>query len=250
MAIQDMDHHEALFKLLGGTDETVFNAIAALIEAGKDIRTIGDAALTAHAATLHLPVPRYPAFTPGVVGVTYNGNGLVGTTTRTTGTAIDRLVVGGPLYSGATGVTLDMFDANIVTQGTAGAVYRAGVWVVDNQDNPFIFTLGVQWATLLKDAGTMDVTTTGVKTVTPAQPAIVPANTWFVVGGVSQVAVCQPTIGMAASIFSPMGQANATAGLTGVESWLAQNGVTGALANFVPGVYNNVGHGVGFRRSA
>lgn len=249
MAIQDMDHHEALFKLLGGTDESVFNAIAALIEAGKDMRTIGDSALTAHTATAHSPVPLYPLFTPAAVGAIYNGNGPNGTTTRTTGTTLNTLVAGGPLHSGATGVTLDQFDCNIVTIGTAGAVYRAGVWIIDNQDNPFSWQAATQWATLLRDVGTMDAATAGVTTVVPGTPVVVPANTWFVVGGVSQVAVSQPTIGMASSMWSPMGQSLASAGLVGTNSWLQQTGVSGALANLIPTANINIGHGVGFRRS-
>lgn len=150
---------------------------------------------------------------------------------------------------------MDLFDLNVVTQGTAGAIYRAGVWVIDDQERPFRWVAATQYATLLAEVlqGGLpfDVTTVGAKTRTPAAPIVVPPETWFIVGGVSQVAVCQPTIGMAAARFSPHGALAGTTGLVGVETWVKQMNVSGALGNLVAdAVQANIGHGIGFRRSA
>lgn len=41
MPIQDMDQHEALWRLMGAGDEEVFSDIVDDIDAGKNIRTIG-----------------------------------------------------------------------------------------------------------------------------------------------------------------------------------------------------------------
>lgn len=140
---------------------------------------------------------------------------------------------------------------NIVTAGAAGAVYRMGIWLVDNTDNPFAVVVGQQYASLLSDFGTVDATTTGDKLITPAAAVVVPVGRWFVLGGVSQVAVAQPTIGLGGPVFNPMGQAGTATGVSGTGAWLSQGGVTGVLGNFVPtGLGMNIGHGVGFRRSA
>lgn len=251
MTIQNMDHHEAIWRLLGAGDETVFDAIVAKIMAGKTLLNVGDSDLLAHIATQHMPLPRYPLYTPSTVGAHYNGNGPTGTGNRTTGTALNTLIIGSPLFSGASGITIDQLNVNIVTAGTAGAVYRMGLWIIDNQSNPFGYVAGSQYASLFTGGDvTVDATTTGVKT--SAVSLVIPANTWFVVGGVSQVAVCQPTIGATASVWSPHGQALVTSAVAGVESFLQQQTVSGALGPFVPNVTTpniNIGHGTGFRRS-
>ncbi len=198
------------------------------------------------------PQLKHPQYTPLAIGQKYNGNGCTGVATRTTGTALNVLIIGGPLFSGDIGVTLDLFDVNIVTAGAAGAVYRMGVWIIDNQVNPFAWALNVQWATLLIDLGTVSATTVGIKSISPAPAVVIPPNTWFAVGGVSQVAVCQPTIGASAGRFNPMGQGNATSGLVSTEGWNNKSNVPDVLVNLTQDVVqlNNIGHGVGFRRSA
>ena len=200
-------------------------------------------------AVSQLSALRYPAFTPASLGQVYNGNGYACSANRTTGSILDQLIAGTPLFSGAAGITIDRFDAHIATLGSAGAVYRMGVWTVDDQTNPFKMVVATKYGTLLKDAGTVDATSIGAKLLTPAQVTVIPANVWFVVGGVPQIAISQPTIGNGASAFSPMGQSNALTGVSSTLAWLVQTGVSGNLGDLVPTGLINIGHACGFRRS-
>jgi hypothetical protein len=187
-------------------------------------------------------------FIPAVVGASYSGESFAGTT-RTTGQTYQQLVVA-PLYSGSTAITIDLLSVNVAT-AVASAVYRMGLWTVTNQANPFAWA-AAKWADLLLDAGTVDCSTTGNKTLTISQ--VIPANTWFAIGGVQQGASgAAQTVGSTPGIgaFTPFGITAAGAGIVGSAAiGLSMAGVTGALGNFTPGAATAVGHGVGFHRSA
>ncbi len=111
--------------------------------------------------------------------------------------------------------------------------------------------VNTQWAALERDLGVVDTTTSGLKLITPSPFVVIPANTWFVVGGVCQIAVCQPYVGNASQKFTPAGQSNVGSGVNSTEGWHYQSGVTGALGNLIPNNIGliNIGHAVGFRRS-
>ena len=193
-------------------------------------------------------------WSPAAVGQLYNGNGI--SNTRTNGSALNDLRAGIPFFA-YEAMSFDLFDCNVVT-AAASAVYRMGIWLVNDSLRPFKWANGAQYATLLSDLGTVDASTTGVKQIVPGSAVNVPRGRWFVVGGVPQVALAQVTIGgqsggpgvLAANGF---GGANSPGYGVGVShGWLSQTGVTGALGNLVPNIAapTNTGHGVGFRRSA
>lgn len=213
------------------------------------------AELLEHEGTNHHPSPRWPEYTPMNVGHKYNGNGRTGGAIRTTGTVLNQLVVGGLLWSGDAGCTMDLFDLYVTTIAAAGGIYRAGVWIVDDQERPFEWTINEKYATLvaevLQEGASFDTTVGGLRSLTPDAAIVVPPDLWFVVGGVAQVALCQPTIGNSSARFSPLGQSNVGSGVNSADAWLVCTGVDGPLGDFTPNsALLNIGHGVGFRRSA
>ena len=155
--------------------------------------------------------------------------------------------------SGPAGVTVSEFGIYIATSGGAGAVYRLGLYTIDNQADPFDWTPGNAWASLLLDAGTIPTTGSYGQSLTLVTPQAIPPNTWFAVGGVSQVAVCsveaaQISYGAA----SPFGM-SAGGGSYGLPATLSlyQAGVSAGLpATFTPGGANSSDSGVGIYRSA
>lgn len=193
------------------------------------------------------PEPNWARF-PAAIGKIYTGNGPEQNATRTTGSALGTIIAGGALYA-YTAVVIDTFYCNIVTAGV-GSLYRVGVWTIDNTANPFTIPVGTQYATLLRDVGTFDASTIGIKTLIPATAVTVPQGSWFVIGGVPQVTVCQPTIAVGMVSFFPQGQTNTAYGVEGAATWAQQSGVTGALGNLTPTAHIQIGHGVGFKRSA
>lgn len=189
-------------------------------------------------------------FVPAVIGADYSGEPFAGGT-RTTGQVFGQLVVA-PLYSGPTAVTISSLSVNVAT-AAAGALYRMGLWTVTNQANPYAWA-PAKWADLLVDAGTVDCSTTGNKVLALGVAQVIPANTWFAVGGVQQgSAGAAQTVGNTPGIgaFTPFGITAAGAGIVGSAAiGLSMAGVSGALGNVTPGAAVAVGHGVGFHRSA
>lgn len=193
-------------------------------------------------------------FLPGVVNQWHSGESLA-SGNRTTGTTHEAVVVA-PLFSGPDGITISKLSVNVAT-AIASAVLRAGLWTIDDQTDPFAFTAAVQWATLLRDVGvsdsTFDLSTTGGKVITLATPLVIPANTWFAIGGATQGASgANCTIGNSgAGVFTPWGLVTPDLGVNASSNiGLRQNSVAGAFGNFTPGGAVNVGHGVALFRSA
>lgn len=160
-------------------------------------------------------------------------------------------------YSGADGVTIDKLDAYVNTVGAAGAVLRAGVYQLADQSRPFSSATS-PWASLLLDAGTVNTATgTGQKVWTLATPLVIPANTWFAVGGVDQVATAATrTVGGSPGTLmgTKLGMTPGSTGSYGTGSpgiAFLTAGVTGALpASLTSMSTTNVDGGIGIHRSA
>jgi len=158
-----------------------------------------------------------------------------------------------PLYSGPTAIAIDQLDAAVTTGGAAGAVLRAGIYLVQNQANPFYLAApATTWATLLYAGAPLDTTTTGQKTWSIASPITIPAWTWFAVGGVDQVALPTRPIGnYIAGGQSPFGVGGGPTYQGQSIISLGMQNVTGALpTNFVPSSGYGTDAGIGMRRSA
>jgi hypothetical protein len=158
-------------------------------------------------------------------------------------------------HSGAEGVTIDKLDAFVNTVGGAGAVLRAGLYRLSDQSRPFLSTTS-PWATLLVDAGTVNTATgTGQKVWTLATAQVIPANTWFAVGGVDQVGTAaNRTVGGSAGTLmgtklGATGSGSYGTGSPGIA--FITTGITGALpASLTAMSVTNVDSGVGIHRSA
>ena len=201
--------------------------------------------------TVDLLWPAASMFTPAAVGQWYSNPLMPGV--RTLAVTLNRLHLHA-LYSGPTAITINPMDVTTTVAAGAGGLIRVGIYTITDQENPFTWTAGVAWAGLLVDAGTIDTTTTaGQKTITLGTPQVVPARTWFAVGGVDQVAAPTRNVGgtAGAARFSPLGSPTA-AGFTGtIAISLYQDSVSGALpSTFTPANTVNVDSGVGIRRSA
>lgn len=197
------------------------------------------------------PIVGLTSYYPAAVGRDYSADTLcVGP--RTTGQSVGNLIVA-PIFTGLKGITINQWSVNVAT-ATATAVYRIGVFTILNQSDPFNWTVGTKYAKLTRDVGaavgTIDCSTTGNKTL--ADTLTLPANTWVMIGGAMQVAAANLTIGTNISgVHSPYGLSTSGAGINGAGLvGLNQASTTGAFADFTPSAGANVGHGVGFRRSA
>lgn len=188
-------------------------------------------------------------FVPGAVGQTYIADTL-STGTRTTGTTFNQ-VVASPMFSGPDGFTIDQWTINVTT-AVAASTFRIGAWKIDDQSHPFKWSSGTKHATLAHDAGTIDTSTTGGKTL--ADSFTFQPNTWYLIGGATQGATgAQLTIGNAAvGAFSPYGQAGSGSVGINVSQFigLAMNAVAGTLGDFTPNGGSGIGHGVALHRSA
>jgi hypothetical protein len=115
-------------------------------------------------------------------------------------------------------VTLNSIAIEVTTAGAAGAVLRLGILSDDGTGYP---------GALLLDAGTVDATTTGVKSIAISQ-ALTPGVYWIGVvpqGAISTVrAVASPMLGVGAETAS-LASGNACSGYQ-------QNSVSGALGAF------------------
>lgn len=192
------------------------------------------------------------AYTPAAPGQWY-GNPFM-TAVRTLVPTLNRAYFY-PMFSGPTGVTIDRMDVTTTIAGSAGAVARFGLWLIDNQQDPFRWASGTQWATLLYDGGTLatdDAAAQHVKVLGAAQS--IPANTWFAVGVAHQVATaatCNVTGSAGSARWTPLGNATAVGGAVASPGLaLYQDTVTGAFGAMVPNGCINVDGGAGIKRSA
>ena len=152
-------------------------------------------------------------------------------------------------------ITIDQLAINTNIVGSAGAVVRLGIYVVNGED-PYAITLGSAWATLLVDAGTVATETgTGTKSITLGSAVTIGPGQAFTCGFAAQVAgpaSMRIRTGANTVQLNPWGQASAFSGAPQVVS---MSGVTAALpASFVPATFENMNaysdNGVQFRRSA
>src|SRR5215472_8233612 len=91
------------------------------------------------------------------------------TANRTGGNVLNQLILH-LVYTGPTPITIDAFEVVVTTLGAAGSVVRPGIYQVVNQSNPFIASAASTWATLLFDAGTIDTTANGARSLILGTP--------------------------------------------------------------------------------
>lgn len=196
---------------------------------------------------------------PEFDSATRAGNWYTPTTTVSTGDNFlvvtqDRLYLTLPRITPVT-ISVGAFSVDLNVIGSAGSVIRMGIYLVDDQQQPYSYTFGVQWATLLSDAGTTATDgTTGRKTITLGTPAVVPAGRAFSIAAVDQVAA-PASRRMRTAPTSPHPWGMPSNSWTPPHQVLSVAGVTGALpATFTPaqseGMVNSSDHGVQWKRSA
>lgn len=143
------------------------------------------------------------AYAPATIGKNYIGS-LVDQT-RTLAPTLNRLYLA-PAYAAET-ITIDSLNC-VVTTGLATATLRMGIYLNASKDhqNPFFANA----FTLLQEAGVADTSTAGTKIVPFPTPQVIPADTWFFLAGLPQVASATQNVGGGASAngFSPWGQVN------------------------------------------
>lgn len=168
-------------------------------------------------------------------------------------TAVNALILSMPWYSGPTPITINI-DTYVATAYSAGSLLLVGCYTQINQTNPYIFDIihGVAYATLLQSFGTIDITTTGRKTLNPAQ--VIPANTWFSLAAVEQNSGAGARyIGYNTSGGpSPFGTANSASCYFSYQAnGIGATGQSGALpANFIPTTVSPSDPGIGLIRIA
>lgn len=144
-------------------------------------------------------------------------------------------------------VVIDSLAVN-VNAALASATHRVGIYLGSTNDSQS--PLSPNNFTLLTEAGIVDCSTTGVKTVALPSSVTIPAETWFFLAGVSQTAAATLVVGGAASAvgFSPIGQQ--TAGYGGTKSIsFTVDSITGALpATTSTTTTSGVDGGVGYHR--
>lgn len=147
-------------------------------------------------------------------------------------------------------ITIDTLSVSVTTLA-ASALHRMGLARPASQSNPFAFAAA---ATVLGDAGTVDCSTTGLKTATFGTPVVVPAG-WFFLLGVSQTAAATLAVAgnAGATGFSPLGLASSGAGGISTQPNVALkvSGITGAFGSTItPAGFGTTDAGVIYRRSA
>jgi hypothetical protein len=190
-----------------------------------------------------------PLMTAGVIGKWYLSTALSATSTGELSHVDGTLVLGTPRVA-TTALTISHLGAYVNTGG-AGSVLRFGIYTVPAA-NPWDLTLGVAWATLLVDGGTVVSTGSGETTLALGTPQVIAAGTAFVVGVVPQgnaVGLYTETLtGMSGG--TPWGE---TGPGSGPLASVKMTGVSGALpATFTPGAFGAVTWGTAarFKRSA
>lgn len=154
-----------------------------------------------------------------------------------------------------TALSIDSVSVDLNVVGTAGSVLRAGVYLINDSANPFNYTFGVAWATLLVDGGTTATDgSTGRKTLVFPTAAVVPAGRAFTIAAVDQIAG-PASRRMRTAPLTPHPWGMEVNSYTAPRQVLSMAGVTGALpASFVPAqsetMISSSDHGVQWRRSA
>lgn len=173
---------------------------------------------------------------------------------RTLAQTVGQLVLA-PCFT-ETPITIDQLAVNVTGTAVTGASMRLGIYVPLYPQTPWTGPGGPGGSTaptcvLLLDAGLLDCSATGVKTLTLTTPQVIPAG-WFWIGGAAQTA--SPTVYCAGSgtgvpYWSMLGLGGG--GMSG-SPFLAvyQSGVTGALPATVYGSPIPYDSGVTYHRSA
>lgn len=184
------------------------------------------------------------ARSPAITNLYYPG--LLVTQTRTLTPTLNTLYLS-PCYTDVA-ISIDSLAINCGT-GAANATERLGVFVAVDQSTPF----GGGGALLAKDAGTVDCSTSGDKTVTFTAIQI-PAKTWFFVGSCAQTAAATMTVEGNTGLrgWSPMGIVSGSATIAAQPNiGMSVPNVTGAFpAQTATLGVTNTGSGVSYRRSA
>lgn len=153
-------------------------------------------------------------------------------------------------YSGEVGLLINGLDLTVAS-AVASAVMRAGLYIANNQDNPYFWASGTAWGTLVSEAAsTFDgnsATHQGVIRWAGTQNLWVPPRTWFGIAGASQGAAINIQQGKILNTgFSPFGASGAGYNNTPAVC-LFCTGVTGALPQvFTPTGVGQVDNGIGY----
>lgn len=115
-------------------------------------------------------------------------------------------------------ITLTALSINVMTAGTAGSVFRLGIYT-DNNGSP---------SNLIIDAGTVDTSSTGLKSASVSQ-TLTPGRYWF--AGAQQGA--PTTTATVTFVTSPVGQFSATTSPTSISAGYYLPNQTGALPTSV-----------------
>lgn len=186
------------------------------------------------------------ALAPAKIGANFIGS-LVDQT-RTLAPTLNRLYLA-PAYT-EHDITIDSLNC-VVTTGAATGTLRMGIYV--NATNDQMSPLHPGTFTLLQEAGVADTSTTGTKIVTFPTPQVIPADTWFFLAGLPQVAAATQNVGggTSANGFSPWGQANA--GYGNVKSYALVSDLAAGVtlpASVSTSTTSGADCGVGYHRNA
>jgi hypothetical protein len=184
---------------------------------------------------------------PHTVGKFFSGDPFCSATANG-GPSLNDCVLGFPLIA-IEDITLDYLGINVVTL-QASAVSRLGVFKPRNQANPYSWDSAQIYADLLVDGGTVDCSTTGIKSITIDLD--IPAGTFFCLAQCPQVALATISFGTPSTGgLSHFGMTNGGGAAQGQPGFKKSN-VTGAFpATLEAGASaTNRGCGVVCRRSA
>lgn len=186
------------------------------------------------------------ARTPSVVGGWYVG--ALHTQVRSLALSMNTMYLA--LCYTESAISIDQLTATVATAGSAGAVYRVGVYLPGSQANPFALT---GWQKVSEGSTQIDVTATGIRPAVSLPTTQIPEKSWFATAGALQVASgALMSVGGNSGLRgpSPMGQS-----AMGYDSQpyigMSIGGVTSTLPS-TPGAmsYQTNDSGVSFRRSA
>lgn len=170
-----------------------------------------------------LPNAATIAASGGAIGSTYkSGMWTVSPNAASTAAPVNGQLTACPIYLPRSGSITDLAVEVVTTPGGAGALVRIGVYADDGTGYP---------GTLLVDAGTVDCTTTGVKTITLGAALSLPAGRFWLAAAVQGNPTPSPTMRIDQNTRSTGGilAATSTVALQSANTSYLQSAVTGAL---------------------
>lgn len=186
------------------------------------------------------------ALAPARIGGNFIGS-LVDQT-RTLAPTLNRLYLA-PAYTEHQ-ITVDSLNCVVTTAATGGTL-RMGIYL--NTTNDHYSPLNPGTFALLQEAGVADTSTVGTKIVTFPTPQVIPADTWFFLAGLPQVAAATQNVGGGtnANGFSPWGQGNTGYGNSKTIALVSDLTAGVSLpASVSTSTTSNVDAGVGYHRNA